>query len=69
MQAGLTFLCVNILFQLINFLTMRRFLDTALAGGSLELLKRLALLFIGIATEPVQRIIAGEYLARPRRGR
>lgn len=42
-------LCVDILLQLINPLIMRRFLDSALAGGSMELLTRLALSFIGIA--------------------
>ena len=42
-------LCANILLQLINPLIMRRFLDSALAGGSMDLLTRLALLFISIA--------------------
>ena len=31
-------LCANILLQLINPLLLRRFLDSALAGGSVELL-------------------------------
>ena len=42
-------LCANILLQLINPLIMRRLLDSALAGGSVDLLTRLALLFIAIA--------------------
>ena len=42
-------LCANILLQLINPLIMRRFLDLALAGGSMDFLTRLAILFIGIA--------------------
>ncbi|MCZ0938500.1 MAG: ABC transporter transmembrane domain-containing protein, partial [Caldilineaceae bacterium] len=49
-------LCINILLQLTNPLIMRRFLDSALAGGSMELLTRLALLFIGIAA--VQQVAA-----------
>ena len=49
-------LCANILLQLINPLLLRRFLDSALAGGSVELLTRLALLFIGIAA--VQQVTA-----------
>ena len=49
-------LCINILLQLINPLIMRRFLDSALAGGSIELLTRLALLFIGIAA--IQQVAA-----------
>ncbi|MDE0633017.1 MAG: ABC transporter ATP-binding protein [Caldilineaceae bacterium] len=49
-------LCANILLQLINPLIMRRFLDSALAGGSMEFLTRLALLFIGVAA--VQQITA-----------
>ena len=49
-------LCANILLQLINPLIMRRFLDSALAGGSMDLLTRLALLFIGIAA--VQQVAA-----------
>ena len=49
-------LCANILLQLINPLIMRRFLDSALAGGSMDLLTRLALLFIGIAA--VQQVTA-----------
>ena len=49
-------LCANILLQLINPLIMRRFLDSALAGDSMELLTRLALLFIGIAA--VQQVAA-----------
>ena len=42
-------LCANILLQLINPLIMRRLLDSALAGGAVELLTRLALSFIAIA--------------------
>ena len=42
-------LCANILLQLVNPLIMRRLLDSALAGGSVDLLTRLALLFIAIA--------------------
>ena len=49
-------LCANILLQLINPLIMRRFLDSALAGGSMDLLMRLALLFISIAA--VQQVTA-----------
>lgn len=49
-------LCINILLQLTNPLIMRRFLDSALAGGSMELLTGLALLFIGIAA--VQQVAA-----------
>lgn len=49
-------LSANILLQLINPLIMRRFLDSALAGGSMESLTRLALLFIGIAA--VQQVAA-----------
>ncbi len=49
-------LCINILLQLTNPLIMRRFLDSAMAGGSMELLTRLALLFIGIAA--VQQVAA-----------
>ena len=49
-------LCANILLQLINPLIMRRFLDSALAGGSMDLLTRLALLFISIAA--VQQVTA-----------
>ena len=49
-------LCINILLQLINPLIMRRFLDSALTGGAMELLTRLALLFIGIAA--VQQVAA-----------
>ena len=49
-------LCANILLQLINPLIMRRFLDSALAGGSLDFLTRLELLFIGIAA--VQQVAA-----------
>ena len=49
-------LCINILLQLTNPLIMRRFLDSALAGSSMELLTRLALLFIGIAA--VQQVAA-----------
>ena len=41
---------------MINPLLLRRFLDSALAGGSAELLTRLALLFIGIAA--VQQVTA-----------
>ena len=41
---------------MINPLLLRRFLDSALAGGSVELLTRLALLFIGIAA--VQQVTA-----------
>ena len=52
----LLILCVNILLQLINPLIMRRFLDSALAGGSMDFLTRLALLFIGIAA--VQQVTA-----------
>ncbi len=52
----LLLLCINILLQLINPLIMRRFLDSALAGGSMDLLTRLALLFIGIAA--VQQVAA-----------
>lgn len=49
-------LCINILLQLTNPLIMRRFLDSGLAGGPMELLTRLALLFIGIAA--VQQVAA-----------
>ena len=49
-------LCANIVLQLINPLIMRRFLDSALAGGSVELLTRLAMLFIGIAA--IQQVTA-----------
>ena len=49
-------LCANILLQLINPLIMRRFLDSALAGGSMDLLMRLALLFISISA--VQQVTA-----------
>ena len=49
-------LCANILLQLIYPLIMRRFLDSALAGGSMDLLMRLALLFISIAA--VQQVTA-----------
>ncbi len=49
-------LCANIVLQLINPLIMRRFLDSALAGESVDLLTRLALLFIGIAA--VQQVTA-----------
>ena len=49
-------LCANILLQLINPLIMRRFLDSALAGGSMDLLMRLAPLFISIAA--VQQVTA-----------
>ena len=49
-------LCANIILQLINPLIMRRFLDSALAGESVDLLTRLALLFIGIAA--VQQVTA-----------
>ena len=52
----LLILCINILLQLINPLIMRRFLDSALAGEAMELLTRLALLFIGIAA--VQQVAA-----------
>ena len=52
----LLILCANILLQLINPLIMRRFLDSALAGGSMDLLTRLALVFIGIAA--VQQVAA-----------
>ena len=52
----LLILCINILLQLINPLIMRRFLDSALAGDSMALLTRLALLFIGIAA--VQQVAA-----------
>ena len=52
----LLILCINILLQLINPLIMRRFLDSALAGDSMALLTRLALLFIGIAA--VQQVTA-----------
>ena len=52
----LLILCINILLQLINPLIMRRFLDSALAGGAMEFLTRLALLFIGIAA--VQQVAA-----------
>ena len=49
-------LCANIVLQLINPLIMRRFLDSALAGESVALLTRLALLFIGIAA--IQQVTA-----------
>ena len=49
-------LCAHIILQLINPLIMRRFLDSALAGESVDLLTRLALLFIGIAA--IQQVTA-----------
>ncbi len=49
-------LCANIFLQLINPLIMRRFQESTLAGDSMELLTRLALLFIGIAA--VQQVAA-----------
>ena len=49
-------LCANIILQLINPLIMRRFLDSALAGESVDFLTRLALLFIGIAA--IQQVTA-----------
>ena len=59
----LLILCINILLQLINPLIMRRFLDSALAGGSMELLTRLALLFIGIAAVQQVAVVGSTVLA------
>jgi ATP-binding cassette subfamily B protein/ATP-binding cassette subfamily C protein len=46
----------NIGLQLINPLIMRRFLDTALAGGSMDVLSPLAFTFIGVAA--MQQLVA-----------
>ena len=56
-------LCANIILQLINPLIMRRFLDSALAGGSVDLLTRLALLFIGIAAVQQAAAVSSTVLA------
>jgi ATP-binding cassette, subfamily B, bacterial len=46
----------NIGLQLVNPLIMRRFLDTALAGGSMDVLTPLAVTFIGVAA--MQQLVA-----------
>jgi len=56
-------LCANILLQLINPLIMRRLLDSALAGGAVDLLTRLALLFIAIAVVQQTAAVGGTVLA------
>jgi ATP-binding cassette subfamily B protein len=49
-------LLTNIGLQLVNPQIMRRFLDTAQAGGSIEVLRNAALLFLGIAV--VQQVVS-----------
>ena len=56
-------LCANILLQLINPLIMRRLLDSALAGGPVELLTRLALFFIAIAVVQQTAAVGSTVLA------
>ena len=56
-------LCANLLLQLINPLIMRRLLDSALAGGSVDLLTRLALLFIAIAVIQQMAAVGSTVLA------
>ena len=56
-------LCANLLLQLINPLIMRRLLDSALAGGSVDLLTRLALLFIAIAVVQQTAAVGSTVLA------
>lgn len=59
----LSVLCANLLLQLINPLIMRRLLDSALAGGSVDLLTRLALLFIAIAVVQQTAAVGSTVLA------
>jgi len=59
----LSVLCANLLLQLINPLIMRRLLDSALAGGSVDLLTRLALLFIAIAVVQQMAAVGSTVLA------
>ncbi|MDE0338100.1 MAG: ABC transporter transmembrane domain-containing protein [Caldilineaceae bacterium] len=56
-------LCANILLQLINPLITHRFLESALADGSMEFLARLALLFIGIAAVQQVTVVNSTVLA------
>lgn len=56
-------LCANFLLQLINPLIMRRLLDSALTGGSIDLLTRLALLFIAIAVVQQMAAVGNTVLA------
>lgn len=56
-------LCANFLLQLINPLIMRRLLDSALTGGAVDLLTRLALLFIAIAVVQQMAAVGSTVLA------
>lgn len=59
----LSVLCANLLLQLVNPLIMRRLLDSALAGGSVDLLTRLAFLFIAIAVVQQMAAVGSTVLA------